>query len=394
MVYTTINVTGNAQLLLAGKPLNPGQLGLGFTLANNDETNTVWVGTKQNMTPTDSGVVPCAPLGSIPIDAGSTTYIVSAGPTVQCFLIPGGGTWAPSPAQVAAQIAALGLATLTAQNTQIGQLSSAPASTIADDVANQGTPLLHGMDSPTGGTKSGVIAANSTTTIGPFAFTKPGYFVNVVGSIAAGATSPFMVVRFSWSFSGISIAEEDWVIPATTTASNPLPHLGRGMVKGSSLTIQLVNTDPADSITYGITVVETTHSINRDDWRPVVAPLTVYTVPAFTIPTAPITENLLASVAPNVGAGLSQAYLLPLYAGQVNFLLAAATGANLQVTFSTPTPLPVGYGGADAFIWQNTAITENNVSLVLPRIPCVLNLKNTAGAAQVCTAVGTILEYQ
>ena len=116
--YLSLNANSSPQPLLVGKPLAPG-LGIGYTIANNDIANPVWIGESKSLRPNDPGSVQVAPLGSAPIDPSTTTYIVTSGPTVQVFLFAGGGTWAPSPAQVAAQIALLGLATASNQGTQI-----------------------------------------------------------------------------------------------------------------------------------------------------------------------------------------------------------------------------------------------------------------------------------
>lgn len=396
MVYTTINVTGNAQLLLAGKPLNPGQLGLGFTLANNDETNTVWVGTKQNMTPTDSGVVPCAPLGSIPIDAGSTTYIVSAGPTVQCFLIPGGGTWAPSPAQVAAQIAALGLATLTAQNTQIGQLSSGVGTTIATDVSNTGAPVLHGFNELVTDVATVVPVSITPTTLATVSLKKPGYIINAMASISASATSPFVQITMTWTDSSGSnvLAIENWVFPATSGAV-PMPIIGRGQVKGPRLVISAINIDPGFSETVTITFLETSFAAQRDDWRSIyLGYTTAPTVPGYTVIQPGLTQNEIGNEAIGLAVNTAATFLLPLYAGEIGFFAAGSLGDSLQCTIQTPPGIGEAYGGS-MFVWQNTAIPGEitGQTCILPRCVCEVILKNGPTATQTLTFTGTLFDY-
>lgn len=80
-------------------------------LANQDLNNAVTVGTLPNVfiDAPNADVIP--PLGSIAYGPGPTLYAVAPAGTVALLAIAGGTSWAPSPADVALQIAELGLAT-------------------------------------------------------------------------------------------------------------------------------------------------------------------------------------------------------------------------------------------------------------------------------------------
>lgn len=122
--YGTFNIGTSPRVVLAGQPLvspSAGITSLGYTLANNDEVNSIWIGESSSVTPADPGAVMIPPLGSAPLDPTTTTYAVSAGPTVQCFLFAGGGSWSPSPVQIATQIALKGI------NVNVSQYSMAPS---------------------------------------------------------------------------------------------------------------------------------------------------------------------------------------------------------------------------------------------------------------------------
>lgn len=84
-----------------------------FMLVNPDITNNIFVGNDPG-----SQIIPIPPLGSVTLNAGKHDIWVSTNGgafTVGAFLMPNGSNWVPSPAQVAAQINALGLAKETTQ---------------------------------------------------------------------------------------------------------------------------------------------------------------------------------------------------------------------------------------------------------------------------------------
>jgi hypothetical protein len=160
--YGTIVATKQASLLLAGKPFaNNGAL-VSYTVANNDETNPVWIGESRALSPTDPGAVQVAPLGSAPIDPTTTTYIITNGPNVQVFLFAGGGTWSPSPAQVATQISLLGLASAANQVTQSGLLTTGNSNTSGIETNTAGTETAVNLVNGTLGNP-----AQNTTTVNP-----------------------------------------------------------------------------------------------------------------------------------------------------------------------------------------------------------------------------------
>jgi hypothetical protein len=107
----TWNITGQAQRVASA--LAPAG---SVMLINYDLVNPVYYGTDPGVNP-DTGLQLQA-LGSFTVTTSSDVWLVSAGPAVDVGVVPGGTQWAPSPALVAAQISALGLATQTWQETQ------------------------------------------------------------------------------------------------------------------------------------------------------------------------------------------------------------------------------------------------------------------------------------
>src|SRR2546423_2412529 len=79
-----------------------------FMLVNPDIVNNIFIGNDPG-----SQIIAVPALGSVTLDASKHDIWVSTNGgafTVNAYLMPNGSNWVPSPAQVAAQINALGLA--------------------------------------------------------------------------------------------------------------------------------------------------------------------------------------------------------------------------------------------------------------------------------------------
>jgi hypothetical protein len=85
--------------------------GLGpVLLANQDLTNTVTVGDQPNVFQGAQNADAIPALGSIAYSGYTPLYAIAPAGTAALLVVSGGTSWAPSPAQVALQIQALGLA--------------------------------------------------------------------------------------------------------------------------------------------------------------------------------------------------------------------------------------------------------------------------------------------
>ena len=119
-------------------------------IANQDLAQPVTVGTRPGLAPGDGDCDLVPPLGSIAY-TGGIKYAAAAAGTAPLLVIAGGTSWAPSPADVALQIQALGLATNAAvlqvngtlgspaQDGTVGRLA-APGQTIAQEGQALGVP--------------------------------------------------------------------------------------------------------------------------------------------------------------------------------------------------------------------------------------------------------------
>jgi hypothetical protein len=116
-------------------PLGQGQ---SVTIYNQDVNNVVTIGTSPGITPDASNGVPLQPLTPGTFPASKALYGVAPAGTASLVIIPEGGTLSPSPAQIAAQIAASGLATAALQTTQM-------ATGIPPNVPNVGSWALDNL---------------------------------------------------------------------------------------------------------------------------------------------------------------------------------------------------------------------------------------------------------
>jgi hypothetical protein len=280
-----------------------------------------------------------------------------------------------------------------------GQQVSAQIATGTVSGTPGGTPLLTGLVNLLNATASGTgtinVPANSTQFpfIGPGTITRPGYQISIAATMAA-ATIPFLGVQLFWkdSATGLQVAEEVWYIPVTTAAGG-ITIYGKGPCKGNELSFGLVNYDPANAITVSLAFWQTTHHISRDDWRSNPA----NTVPGTTqIPSSdPFALILGTATDTNLAANATVAYLLPLYAGQVEIAIEQTVAQSLIVNVFAVDPSIVGAAFTALPIYVAATAAAKQIGpfpLYFPRCPCILQVQNGANIATVQMTV-TNLEY-
>jgi hypothetical protein len=96
--------------------------GFAVLVANTDIANAVYISTSSSPSTADAQI---PPLGSVSLDGSQSWYArtTTGGVVVELAILPGATQWTPSPAQVAEQLSALGLAlntTLETTNTTLG----------------------------------------------------------------------------------------------------------------------------------------------------------------------------------------------------------------------------------------------------------------------------------
>lgn len=245
-----------------------------FMLVNPDIANAIFIGN-------DPGSQPIAipPLGSVTLGAtGHDTWVSTSGAayTVSAYLLPGGTSWVPSPAQVAASISALGLATqatLAAVNANVQGTTAAlgiPAqnATVAGVTTALGTPAQSG--DVTGLTVNGIPALRGTTQLGQASaqslaasgtvtllnnvnVVKPSFeAVLKLNLPSAAGTVPFAILGVGWqdAATGLQVGFKQYVLTAGNGPANPLMFYLSGPCRGNQLVLTLQNLDPAQILTY------------------------------------------------------------------------------------------------------------------------------------------------
>lgn len=304
---------------------------------------------------------------------------------------------------IAASLADIGLATASAQATQIGQLSSSPAATIAQDVSNTGTPLLQGLAFFGSPNTSIVVAAGGSQTFS-VTLTKPGYLIDCFASIAAAATIPFCKVTFKWQDAGGATiaALQSWYLPASSVvgAAGAFRQCGQGPSRGPMLTVTVTNYDPAQALTFTYSLAQTTQHLARDDWRSI--DYQGASVPGYGAYSATPTGVAFGDMAGGVlavqnndtlPAHTSWNLLLPLYCGIVFWQF----NANSAITVSLRVPTALSQAATntldnDAPIWFNSSLTDVTVEVAHPRVPLYLGLSNSTAAGIPIGFMGVMVE--
>jgi hypothetical protein len=375
-----------------------------YLIVNRDETNQIYIGSAEvGTTPPDlatpdklqASIVD--PLGNVTVTGDRNWFAYSpSGQPVVVDVVENGGEWAPSPAQVAVQLSALGLMLDTTGhliNTTLGTPAQTPdiqalhsGSPIASEIAAAGTGLLTSAGLLISDTRH-VIGAGQTITYAPVPVSRIGYDGLIQCLNAGGGTNPFATVTMRWadSSAGVDTAQEIWY-PASGT-SGPEYFLG-GPTKGDQLIVMVTNNDTV-SLQFSIFVSQNSRVYARDDWRS--PSWSAPGIPGFTLPNSDPTSLILAITNPTVNAGQTVNRLLPLYAGYAQLYYNPPSGSSSQVKI-----LPTGNQGpvdntTPLFVAYSTGGTIN-AQVMLPRCNCELQISNIGSGSMSPSASLTATE--
>lgn len=385
-------------------PSNSGMV----NIYNGDISNVLLVAPNWNPNPSNS--YPIQPLTNGTVDGSSALYAVAQTGTVATATIGGASQLSPSPAQIAQQINALGLATATNQGTQIGAangtnqflagsatgvLTTALGRTLAQEIAgriaggspaatNGGAPLLnmHQLINQALGVN---VPAGTRTTLFTTGFNQPSWEIAVnLQWLVNALTQPNVQLLFEWidSASGIVLWTDAWFLPAAAAGGGQNVFLGKGEALGNELQLSLANNDSTETVIVSATVWQTSQPDTRQDIR--LSWLSTFSAPLFTAPDYwNPSANLLsqrqnAALAP---APASDVRLVPTFAGKVQLFGNTTSGTtDLSLTIND-----VGEGSMTnkaVFLINSDSSGHINASLTLPRSPCTVTMTNHNAAAQ------------
>lgn len=358
-------------------------------LVNPDTVNNIFIGNDPG-----SQIIPVPALGSVTLDTKKHDLWVSTNGgafSVNAFLMPNGSNWVPSPAQVAAQINALGLAkdtTLQTTNTNTGNIATnttgvakdSTVSTVASnttgvakdstvtgvakdtsvqtvnttlgnpsqrvDVQNLttggnpgGIPVLRGTDNFGTATGQTIASGVNATLVNGASVTKPGYEAIFQINLPAGVgTVPFAILQLIWTDSntGLTVGLKQYILTSGNGPSNVLTYYAAGPCRGNQLTVKLRNQDPAQTITVTWAFNQTSHIYAYDSLLQATyagtAPIT------FTNPNGNPSKGLLFSSNPSIGPNTNTTRLCAAYRGKVKINLDNTVQANsCAVQLNTPS---------------------------------------------------------
>jgi hypothetical protein len=372
-----------------------------ITIANFDITNDVYVGYSPGISSTSNNTTQIRPLGSAVVSASRKTWIVCApGKTAIVQLIPGSAQWTPSPADVSAQINALGLAkdtTLQTTNTKVdgtttavGGTTTAVGGTTAAVNAISGQFVSKSLYSTGTVNLPGAATPNfiNLAPITPVSLTGSGlsgtridffssYEVSMTNIDPASGTGVFTII-FQWfndPADTVPVDQITWSVPSNLTPG--IIVLGKGPMRGNYLAVQAASNDGigiTSTISFKLTG-SLRDSPAGDDWRASGVGLggNASSAKAWT-------NVILYSVGLNIPVGSVVRDAL-LYSGPVTIYMENnSTNGILIASFAAQlAPNPVLWRGS---VPQNpTGTTPTLINLKFPRAPVTMTVGNSGAAA-------------
>lgn len=341
-------------------------------LVNPDTVNNIFIGNDPG-----SQIIPVPALGSVTLDTKKHDLWVSTNGgafSVNAFLMPNGSNWVPSPAQVAAQINALGLAkdtTLQTTNTNTNNIATnttgvakdATVTGVAKDTSVQtvnttlgnpsqrvdvqnlttggnpgGIPVLRGTDNFGTATGQTIATGVNATLVNAANVTKPGYEAIFQINLPAGVgTVPFAILQLTWTDSntGLTVGLKQYILTSGNGPSNVLTYYLSGPCRGNQISVKLRNQDPAQTITVTWAFNQTSHIYGYDS---LLQPTYAATAPiTFTNPSGNPSKGLLFSSTPSIGPNANVLRLCACYRGKVKLNLDNTVQLNsCAVQINTP----------------------------------------------------------
>lgn len=384
----------------------PAQKGSMVCLANQDLTNNAYIGRKPNFAPNGSDSLTIPPLGSITIDGSKVVYALGAANNmVPLLVMPGGGQWAPSPAQVAAQINALGLMKDTTGQNINGNVTGvmkdvtggtivttlgAPAqdtirTAIPNNISTTGAPLLNFNQQVLNAAVQTITAGNSFV-YPVITFNQPGLEIILQLESPSATTQTKISVTWLDQFADPISVDTYWVYPGTT--GNPHILYARGPVDGVQCTITIASFTGTTKVDQ-LLVYSTSKLFQQWQFESTSMPALANTFGLSLIEPA---ANIIGRRAPAViAAGATDTTCLGMYVGKV-WVFANTTSLVNDMT------LKIQYAadqtGQDNFTTvKSDGAGDVNFYLQFPRAQSLLSMINGNAASQTLRYVIVTAEY-
>lgn len=414
---------------LTNKPVRIVSAGDPHTLiVNRDITNQVLYGPQSIYGGNVNQYSILDPLGSVTADGSTDVYAManSGSPTID--VISSGTNWVPSPAMIAQQIAAQGLATAANQATfggtqatsanqatQNGYLAGTTPSALVSTAGRTtpqeiaaliasgnaggtagGIPLLRFTNNIGFGSNTNVPAASTTSLFSTTNVMQPGYEgVFTLYFPATSGTIPFCRLNFIWTdlLTGLTVATRHFYLTAGNGSANALSFYLAGPCRGNQLAVSITNLDPSfnGTLTWGIN--QTSHVYLRDF---LVQQSLAATAPnGFTNPNGDPAAGVMVESTPSIAANTTGFRLAGVYGGRAVFAVNNTGASGLTAALVDPAQI---YGSTIAnqrLVTMNLAAgTSQTVEVSLPYGPVNVQLVNLSTTTAVSPNVGLVaLDY-
>jgi hypothetical protein len=361
-----------------------------YMLVNPDIVNPIFIGNDPG-----SQIISVPPLGSVTL--GTTnhdTWISTNGGnySVAAYLLPNGSNWTPSPAQVAAQINALGLATSANQNTQtanqatqIAATNATPNTTAALIATGNpagipgGAPMMRYTNNIGFGAAQTLAGGATVTLVSNVLVNQPGYEMSFSSNIPSGAgTNPFASIVLTWVdiASGQTIRTAPYIVNLGNGPTQAIPNYINGPCYGNRVSVQLTNLEPAQTMTYTWTLNQTSHVHLTDN---IIQPIYPTTAPiTFSWPGGTPGLGVLCMSKPSIGPSTFLSRLLAPYSGKAQMTIDNGGGLN-ACWAGVVDPTGVLYsniGSIGGIAVSVPAAGYATFEIALPRGPMMLRLAN------------------
>lgn len=385
---------------------------------NGDITNVLLL--SKNPSPSASNSLPVQPLTNATVDATDNQwYGAGSGAAVANVTVSSASQLSPSPAQIAQQINALGLAkdttlqitntntsatatntTGVSKDTSVQTLGGVAGRSIATDMLNAnkgvttelaalvatgsaagapgGVPLLRGTKALNSGTAS-IAGAGNSILVNNVVLTQPGFEATFIANLpAAAGTIPFVQIQFQWVDNATSSVMEtkNYFVTAGNGPSATVTTYINGPCYANKLLVTAFNLDPAQTLTLGFIVNQTADIYEHDHelqaGYPSANPIT------FANPNGFPSAGILAQSNPSIGPNGSIQRLMASFKGQAIINVDNGGQANIaRVALEDPNNI---YGGGVNFPQFNDTIAAGaraHFPVYLPGGPLLLHMFNT-----------------
>jgi hypothetical protein len=298
---------------------------------NADITNVAYVGYNNSIGVSNSTVI--QPLTYVVMSGDRTLYGFCPTATVILNLTPGGTYQSASPAQIAAQINALGLMKDTTGQTINGNVlpiakdttlaGQTSGGTIANEISATGVPLLN-LDT--------ITDQGSRTLNAGSGFTFPASNMNQIsyelwvslqqGSVNANPTVGTITLQWLTT-GGVFIDQKSYQIVAGPNGTDHIIRIN-GPAHGGQVQLRFANNSgSATTAVFGYILLSSSRIYSRDVGRTV-----VFAQNGFTVAGILQDYGVLVNTSPTIGASNSTTRILPLYTGRVFISGFTASGGN------------------------------------------------------------------